>query len=173
MKFFSANLRDLRELYLNSLQKAFDMEQQIAKALPTMVEKSTDPQLKQAFSAHLQQTQGHISSVQAILERASGEAETAKCKVTSTLISEAEDSIADTDDPAVRDVILIAAGQQVEHHEMAIYGTLRSWADILGETNDSFTLDQILDEEKEADSILTSISDRINPDAEVPASVAA
>jgi ferritin-like metal-binding protein YciE len=173
MKFFSANLKDLRELYNNSLQKAFDMEQQITKALPTMIEKSTDPDLKQAFSGHLDQTQGHVASVQGILERTFGEAKTIKCKVAASLISEAEDIITDAKDPSVRDVALIAAGQQVEHHEMAVYGTLRNWAEILGETTDAEVLEQILDEEKDADSLLTSISDRINPDAEMPASAAA
>jgi ferritin-like metal-binding protein YciE len=173
MKFFSANLQDLRELYTNSLQKALDMEQQITKALPTMIEKSTDPQLKLAFSTHLRETQGHESSVQTILERVLGAANTEKCKVAAALISEAEDGIKDTNDPAVRDVILISAAQQVEHHEMAIYGTLRNWAEILGETEDATILEGILDEEKGADLLLTSISDRINPEAEVPVSAAA
>jgi len=173
MKLFSANLKDLRELYNNSLQKAFDMEQQIAKALPTMIEKSTNPDLKQAFSDHLSQTQEHVASVQGILERTFGEAKSSKCKVAASLISEAEDIITDAKDPSVRDVALIGAGQQVEHHEMAVYGTLRNWAEILGESTDAAVLEQILDEEKEADELLTSISDRINPDAEMPAAVAA
>jgi len=173
MKLFSANLKDLRELYNNSLQKAFDMEQQIAKALPTMIETSTNPDLKQAFSDHLSQTQEHVASVQGILERTFGEAKSSKCKVAASLISEAEDIITDAKDPSVRDVALIGAGQQVEHHEMAVYGTLRNWAEILGESTDAAVLEQILDEEKEADELLTSISDRINPDAEMPAAVAA
>jgi ferritin-like metal-binding protein YciE len=173
MKFFSANLQDLRELYTHSLQKALDMEQQIAKALPTMIEKSTDPQLKQAFSAHLRQTQGHCARVQALLERVLGAANAEKCKVAAALISEAEDGIKDTNDSTVRDVILIAAAQQVEHHEMAVYGTLRNWAEILGENEDAYILEGVLDEEKGADSLLTAISDRINPDAEIPLYAAA
>ena len=173
MKFFSANLQDLRELYTNSLQKTLDMEQQITKALPTMIEKASDPQLKQAFETHLEETRTHVTRVEGILEQAIGETSTIKCKGISALVSEAEDMIKDSSDPSVRDAALIAAAQQVEHHEMAIYGTLRTWAEILGETEQAATLDSILDEEKNADSLLTAISSRVNEDADLPINRAA
>ena len=166
MKFFSANLEDLRELYNNTLQKTLDMEQQITKALPTMIEKATDPALKEAFQTHLQETDTHVTRVQGILNQIYGESKTIKCKVLSALVSEAEDSIKDASDPSVRDAALIGAGQQVEHHEMAIYGTLRTWAEILGEQNQAQTLNAILEQEKHADSVLTGISDRVNKDAQ-------
>jgi len=173
MKFFSANLQDLRELYTNTLQKAYAMEQQITKALPTMIEKSTDPQLKQAFQAHLEETETHVTLLHGILEETLGEAETIKCKVLAALVSEAEDAIKDAADPSVRDAALIAAGQQVEHHEIAVYGTLRTWAGILGEVEQAETLESILEEEKHADVLLTGISSRVNLDAEMPVNVAA
>jgi len=165
MKFFSANLQDLRELYINNLQKAFDMEQQITQALPKMIEKATDPQLKQAFENHLDETRGHVDKVERLLQ-GFGKDETIKCKVLSALVSEAEDGIKDAADESVRDVTLIAAAQQVEHHEMAVYGTLRSWAELLGETDQASVLDSILDEERSADELLTGISDRVNVTAE-------
>jgi len=173
MKFFSADLQSLRELYTNSLQKTLDMEQQITRALPTMIEKATDPQLKQAFQSHLQETETHVERVRQILEQVSDEASTIKCKVLSSLVSEAEDMIKDASDSSVRDVALIAAGQQVEHHEMAVYGTLRTWAGILGETAQAEILQQILEEEKHADVLLTGIADRVNQEAELPVTHAA
>jgi ferritin-like metal-binding protein YciE len=165
MKFFSANLQDLRELYINNLQKALDMEEQITKALPTMIEKTTNPQLKQAFENHLEETRGHVAKVERILQ-AYGKDEPLTCKVASALVSEAQDGIKDAGDETVRDVTLIAAGQQVEHHEIAVYGTLRTWALLLGETENAQVLDAILSEEKYADILLTGIADRVNTTAE-------
>lgn len=162
MKLFSENIEDLRTLYVTNLQKALDMEQKITKALPTMIEKSTDPELANAFRTHLQETQGHVAKVEALLRRATGDASTKTCKVINGLTTEAEDSIKDATDPAIRDITLIAAGQQVEHHEIAIYGTLRTWAGILGKTEDVNVLNSILDEEENADQILTDISDHVN-----------
>jgi len=166
MKFFSANLQDLRELYNDSLQKALDMEEQITKALPAMIEKATDPRLKEAFTTHLRETDTHVARVKEIVTQIYAEPKTSKCKVLSSLVSEAEDAMADATDPSVRDAALIAAAQQVEHHEMAVYGTLRNWADLLGETAQAQTLNHILEQEKNADSILTDISDRVNQDAD-------
>ena len=165
MKFFSANLQDLRELYINNLQKAYDMEEQITKALPTMIEKATDPQLKQAFENHLEETRGHVAKVERLLQ-AFGKDDSSKCKVLSALVSEAEDGIKDAADESVRDVTLIAAAQQVEHHEMAVYGTLRTWASLIGELDQASVLETILDEERHADVLLSAISDRVNVSAE-------
>lgn len=162
MKFFSANIEDLRTLYKDELQKALDMEQKIVKALPTMVEKSTDPDLASAFRTHLEQTKGHVTKVESLLRKNTGEASTTTCKVVSTLISSAEDSIKDAKDADIRDVSLIASAQQVEHHEMAIYGTLRTWAGILGERDDAAMLESILREEEKADQLLTQIAGHVN-----------
>lgn len=165
MKFFSENLQDLRELYVNHLQKALDMEQQITKALPTMIEKATDPQLQQAFQTHLQESEGHVAKVESLLEEF-GKNETITCKVLSALVSEAEDGIQDASDDAVRDVTLIAGAQEVEHHEIAVYGTLRTWAGLLGESAQAEVLESILQEEKHTDVLLTGIASRVNTTAE-------
>jgi ferritin-like metal-binding protein YciE len=162
MKLFSANIEDLRTLYIENLKKALDMEQKITKELPKMVEKSSDAELKAAFQSHLHQTEGHVARIQALLHKATGEASTATCKVIDGLATEAEDSIKDAKDAGIRDVTLIAAGQQVEHHEMAVYGTLRTWATILRLNEDAQSLQAILKEEEAADKLLTSIADHVN-----------
>jgi ferritin-like metal-binding protein YciE len=131
-----------------------------------MIEKSTDPQLATAFRNHLEETRGHVAKVESLLRDAAGEADTATCKVISSLVTEAEDSIKDAGDESIRDITLIAAGQQVEHHEIAVYGTLRSWAELLGNDKAADTLESILEEEKNADKLLSTISDTVNTTAE-------
>ena len=162
MKLFSANIEDLRTLYISSLKKALDMEQKITEALPKMIEKSTDPDLTNAFQTHLQETRGHVAKIESLLRNATGEASTETCKVINGLTTEASDTIKDVTDPTVLNVALIGAAQQVEHHEIAVYGTLRTWANILGETQDASVLESILEEEENADEILTGISDLVN-----------
>jgi ferritin-like metal-binding protein YciE len=166
MKFYSENIDDLRTLYVADLKKALDMEQKIAKALPTMIEKSTDAELAMAFRNHLEETKGHVSKVQRLLRNSTGDDDTMKCKAISALITEAEDNIKDAGDVGIRDIVLIASAQQVEHHEIAVYGTLRTWAELLGETEAVAVLESILEEEKKADKLLSSISDSVNATAE-------
>ncbi|RZU40297.1 ferritin-like domain-containing protein [Edaphobacter modestus] len=165
MKLFSANIEDLRTLYITNLKKALDMEQKITDALPNMIEKATDPQLATAFRDHLRQSEGHVANVESLLRKTTGDAGTVTCKAISGLVTEAEDSIKDASDPSIRDITLIACGQQVEHHEIAVYGTLRTWATILGLTDDARILESILNEEKAADKLLSSISDGVNMQA--------
>ena len=166
MKFFSANLDSLRELYRNQLRMLLSAEQQITEALPTMIEKATDVQLKQAFQSHLQETNVHVTRVQQILREEIRDAEPVKCKVLAALVSEAEDMIKDAADNSVRDAALIAAAQRVEHYEIAAYGAVRRWAQILGEAEQAALLNQTIQEEGHADQLLTSISDRVNVEAD-------
>jgi ferritin-like metal-binding protein YciE len=165
MKLFSENIEDLRSLYIANLKKALDMEQKITKALPTMIEKSTDPELARAFRTHLEETRGHVTSVEGLLRAATGEASPSTCKVISALVTEAEDGIKDAGDESIRDITLIGAAQQVEHHEIAVYGTLRTWAELLGEDDAAEVLEGILEEEKNADELLSTISDTVNTTA--------
>jgi ferritin-like metal-binding protein YciE len=166
MKLFSENIEDLRTLYTTNLQKALDMERKITKALPTMIEKSTDPQLAAAFRDHLEQTRGHVAKVESLLREINGEADTSTCKAISALITEAEDNIKDAGDAGIRDITLIASAQQVEHHEIAVYGTLRTWAELLDDDLAAAVLESILEEEKEADELLSTISDSVNTTAQ-------
>lgn len=173
MKFFSENIDSLRKLYINQLQMLLSTEQQIVDALPKMIDKSTDLQLKQAFQSHLQETEQHVTRVEQILRECTGKADTVKCKVLSALVTEAEDMIKDAKDDSVRDVALIAGAQRIEHYEIASYGAICQWARILGEMSQAQILDQTIKEEGHADHLLTEISDRINPYAEKGAERAA
>jgi ferritin-like metal-binding protein YciE len=166
MKFISANLGSLRELYINQLQVLLSAEQQITEALPKMVEKATDNQLKNAFETHLQETEEHVSRLEQILGENEGDAKTIKCKVVAALIDEAEDMIKDASDESVRDAALIAAAQRVEHYEIAAYGAVRHFAQILGETQQAELLDETIKEEGHADHLLTEIANRVNPYAQ-------
>ncbi len=167
MKLFSAHIEDLRTLYINNLKKALDMEQKITKALPDLIENSTDTELSDAFRTHLDETQGHVSTVESLLRTHIGEAATETCKVINGLTAEASAVIKDATNTTVRDIALIAAAQEVEHHEIAVYGTLRRWAEILGLDQDAALLESIEAEEENADAVLTEIASRVNLEATV------
>ena len=149
------------------MKKALNMERQIVEALPKMIEKSTQPQLANAFRMHLEQSKEHVSRVERILNAIAGETSDSKCKAIAAIISEGESTIGDAGNDTVRDVVLIAAGNQVEHHEMAVYGTLRNWALVLGEDQHAQLLQKNLEEEKQADQALSKLADQINVAAPV------
>jgi len=167
MKLFSAHIEDLRTLYITNLKKSLDMEQKITKSLQDMIQNSTDPDLAEAFREHLDETQGHISTVESLLRNHIGDAATETCKVINGLTTEDSDIIKDVTDPTIRDVALIGTAQQVEHHEIAMYGTLRRWAEILGLDQDAALLESIESEEENADAVLTEIAERVNMEATV------
>jgi ferritin-like metal-binding protein YciE len=168
MGIFTPDVNNLRELYINMLQRALNSERQIVdKGLPAMIEKSTSPELAEAFRNHLSESRQHVIRLERILDATKGEVDEAKCKVTAALISSAESEISDAANESIRDVILIAAGNQVEHHEIAVYGTLRTWAEILGNQQDAQLLDKTLGEEQAADQLLTRLSQQINVAAPV------
>jgi ferritin-like metal-binding protein YciE len=162
MKIFSANIQDFRSLYITNLKKALDMEQKITKAFPDLMEKSSDPELVAAFESHLDETEGHVTRLEGLLRRHIGDTKPETCKVINGLTTEASDTVRDVTDPSVRDVALISAAQQVEHHEIAIYGTLRHWAEILGLAEDAVILESIETEEVNADELLSNIAERVN-----------
>lgn len=168
MGVFTPDVTNLRELYQTKLQQALNMEKQIVeKGLPAMIEKSSNPQLAEAFRTHLEESKQHVSRLERILDEVEGEENETKCKVASTLISEASSDISDADNEMIRDVVLIAAGNQVEHHEIAVYGTLRTWAEVLGEPEQAELLERTLQEEKNADQLLTDLASQINVEAPV------
>jgi ferritin-like metal-binding protein YciE len=165
MAQFSGNVEDLKTLYNDQLRTLLSTENQITQALPKMANAATDSQLKQALQTHLKETQQHVQRLQQILGKLGGETGEKKCSVTSGLISSGEDIIKSTKDTAVRDAGIIASEQKVEHFEMASYGTARNWARVLGFNDQAEMLDKTLQEEGQADRLLTSISDRMNPQA--------
>ncbi|MGA8111291.1 MAG: DUF892 family protein, partial [Acidobacteriaceae bacterium] len=152
--------------YINQLQMLLSTEQQITEALPKVIDKATDAQLKQAFQSHLQETNEHVRRLEQILNQADGEAKAVKCKVMAALVTETEDMVKDAADEAVLDAALISAGQRVEHYEMATYGAVRRWAQLLGQSAHAELLDKTIKEEGHADHLLTEISERVNPYAQ-------
>lgn len=166
MKVFSANLDNLRKLYLNQLQMLLSTENQILEALPKMIDNATDVQLRQAFQSHMQETREQVQRLEEILGAANGEAHEVKCKVMAALVTETDDMVKDAADESVRDAALISAGQRVEHYEIACYGAVRRWAQLLGESRHAELLDKTIHEEGHADHLLMEIANRINPYAE-------
>ena len=172
MKWIQEDFRNLHELYLHQLRIMLSAEEQIVRELPNMVVRATDAELQQAVRAHIGQTEEHIRRLERILadEKRRNPAADAtgpeKCKTIGTLTTEAEEMIGDTHDAWVKDAALIAAAQRVEHYEIASYGTLRTWARLLGEVEAADLLAQTLQEEGHADHLLTSIAERVNSKAQ-------
>jgi len=169
MKWLSEDFKNLRAIYCHQLRVMLSAEELIVRALPNMVVRATDEQLRQAFQSHLQETEVHVQRLEQIL----GEHKRAdhsvistgpeKCKAMTALVAETDDLIIDARDAWVRDAGLIAAAQRVEHYEIASYGTMRQWARVLGENTAAELLDKTLQEEGHADHLLSSIAERINP----------
>jgi ferritin-like metal-binding protein YciE len=162
VKVFSAHLDNLNKLYVNQIHMLLSTEQQITKALPTMIDKATDTQLKQAFQSHLQETRVHIERLETILNESGEEPKATKCKVLEALVEEAEDLVGAATDESVRDAALISAAQRVEHYEIAVYGAVRNFAQLLGKPRQADLLDRTANEEGHADHLLTEISNRLN-----------
>ena len=166
MKILSEHLDNLRKLYVNQLEHLHSGEVQITEALPKMVNAATESELKTALQNHLQETKGHVSRLEQILNRIHGSVKSKKNKGIDALITEGDDIITDATDNSVRDAAIIGAAQKVEHYEIAAYGTIRTYAQLLGEELDAGLLGQTLQEEKHADSVLTSISESANTKAD-------
>jgi ferritin-like metal-binding protein YciE len=169
MKFLVEHLKDLGALYLNQLQMLLSAEEQIAIASLDMIERATDQDLKDALQNHKDETEEHVLRLKQILTALTGSAKLVKCKAVHALIAEADDMLLDARNDAVRDVALIAAAQRIEHFEIAAYGAVRRFAQILGDSAAAALLTQTIEEEGNADHQLTAISERLNFDAMQPA----
>lgn len=165
MKFIVEQLKNLRELYLNQLQMLLSAEQQIAIALRSMISTAHDQELTDALAAHKDETEKHVERLQQILTAVTGSAKLIKCKAVHALIEEGEDMLQDARNEAVRDVALIAAAQRIEHFEIAAYGAVRRFAQILGDSAAAALLTQTIEEEGNADHTLSAIAERLNFDA--------
>jgi len=152
-------LESLEELLHDEMKDIYDAEKQLTKALPKLVKKATASELKNAFQEHLQQTERHVERLEEAFELLDQPARGKKCEGMQHLIAEGEDMIGEAKDPATRDAVMIAAAQKVEHYEISSYGTLRTWANLLGKTEVASLFEETLEEEKEADQNLTSIAE--------------
>jgi ferritin-like metal-binding protein YciE len=153
------NLDNLRDVYHEQLKDMYSAEKQLVEALPKMVEAASEEDLKMALSNHLEQTKMHMERVHQILSHASVNPGRKVCKAMEGLIEEGDEMAKTKGDNDARDVGIIAAAQKVEHYEIATYGTLRSWAQLLGEQGAASILHEILDEEYDADKLLTTLAE--------------
>jgi ferritin-like metal-binding protein YciE len=155
----------LRELYVEQLRDLYDAEHQIIKALPKMIGEVSSEQLRNALSEHLEITRQQAQRLERIFENMGQKSKSEKCKGMEGLIKEGNDVVKKAEDEDVRDAAIISAAQRVEHYEMAGYGTVRTYAELLGEQEAAQLLQQTLDEEKEADQELTNLAEQINVEA--------
>jgi ferritin-like metal-binding protein YciE len=159
MGFFSKDIKTMDDLFVHTLRDIYYAEQQILKALPDMVEKATDAKLKQAFQSHLAETKGHVQRVEQVFKMHGVDAKGVNCPAIDGILEEANDVAGEVEDKKVLDAALIAAAQAVEHYEMTRYGTLVAWAKQLGRSDCASVLQKTLDEEKAADSKLTTLAE--------------
>jgi len=160
------DISDFRDLYLKELQEARSVENQLVEALPRMKQTARDPDLKQAIDDHLGETRAQLERIETILDRYGADPSEHEDQSMKRLIDEGE-KWAGMLDGALRDAALIASAQRIEHYEIAVYGTLASWAKQLGEDEDLDALLATLDEEKGADEGLTELAKReVNPSAQ-------
>src|SRR3984893_13304371 len=158
----------LKELYIEELRDIYDAENQLLKALPEMAKAATSEELRSGFEEHLEQTKEHVRRLEQVLNELGEKAKGKKCKGMQGLVSEGKEIIEEDFEDDVRDAELISAAQRVEHYEIAAYGTVRTYAEILGEQNAVDLLEKTLQEEKETDEKLTELAQSINVDAAGP-----
>ena len=155
----------LKHLYVEELKDIYNAENQLLKALPKMAGAATSPDLKAGFEEHLEQTKGHVTRLEQIFKALGESPKGKKCKGMEGLVAEGAEMI--DEDPASEelDAGLISAAQRVEHYEIAAYGSVATFAKLLGENQAESLLRQTLAEEKETDEKLTELSESINVDA--------
>jgi ferritin-like metal-binding protein YciE len=149
----------LEELLQDELKDIYDAEKQLTKALPKLAKKASNEELREAIEEHLSQTEQHVERLEQAFEQMGMPARGKKCEGMQHLIAEGNDMISDAEDDDTRDAVMIAAAQKVEHYEIASYGTIRTWANLLGKSEVAALMEETLEEEKETDQRLTSIAE--------------
>jgi ferritin-like metal-binding protein YciE len=152
----------LKQLYIKELRDTYDAEKRITKALPKMAKAATSSRLREAFQRHLEQTNNHIARLEQIFEELDESPTGETCDGMEGLIEEGSNLIEEDLEVEVKDAGLISAAQRVEHYEMAAYGTVRTYANILGDKKAAALLQETLDEEKQTDQNLTTLAESIN-----------
>jgi ferritin-like metal-binding protein YciE len=155
-------IESLNDLFVEQLRDLYDAENQLIKALPKMAEGANSDELRQGFEEHLEQTKEHAQRIETIFEQLGQKAKAKKCKAMEGLIKEGSEVLDEDMSEDVKDAAIIAAAQRVEHYEIAAYGTVRNFANLLGETEAATLLEQTLEEEKETDDKLTQLAEGIN-----------
>ncbi len=159
-------MESLKDLYLEQLRDLYDAETQILDALPKMAESANSPDLKSGFNQHLRQTRDHVARLERIFDTLGEKASGQTCHGMKGLLKEGVEMVKAKGDPEVHDAGLIAAAQRVEHYEIAAYGTVRTYAEMLGQSDAVVNLNKTLEEEKETDRKLTQLAQsHINAEA--------
>jgi ferritin-like metal-binding protein YciE len=159
MGLFTKDIKTMNDLFVHTLRDIYYAEKQIVKALPEMVKKASDSQLKQGFQTHLRETETHVTRLEQVFQQLDLKVQGVDCPAIDGILKEANEVAGEVDDKSVLDAALIAAAQAVEHYEMTRYGTLIAWANQLGKRNVTTLLQQTLDEEKATDKKLTSMAE--------------
>jgi ferritin-like metal-binding protein YciE len=159
-------LENLRDLYIHQIKDLYSAEKQITKALPKMMKAASSPELRSAFEDHLEVTQEQVARLEQILEALGENLRAPKCKGMEGLLEEGSELMEEDADESVMDAGLIVGAQKVEHYEIAGYGSARTFAELLGETQAVRLLDKTLKEEEETDRLLTELAMSINAQAE-------
>jgi ferritin-like metal-binding protein YciE len=159
MGLFSKSIKTMDDLFVHTLQDIYYAENQIAKSLPKMIEKTTNAQLKQAFQSHLKETEGQIKRLEEVFRMHGHEPKGVDCPAIDGILKEANEIIGEVEDKEVCDAAILAAAQAVEHYEITRYGTLVAWAKRLGRNDCANVLHQNLVEEKATDEKLTKLAE--------------
>ena len=155
----------LRQLYIDELKDLYSAETQLVKALPKMAKASSNAELRQAFEEHLRQTSEQVSRLEQIFEMMGEKATGKKCLGMEGLVKEGAETMQEDYGDSAMDAAIIGAAQRVEHYEIAGYGTVRAFAELLGENEHISLIEQTLGEEKQADEKLTQLASEINAQA--------
>jgi ferritin-like metal-binding protein YciE len=159
-------LATMQDLFIEQLKDLYSAEKQLVQALPKMAKAATTPELAQAITEHLSQTQNHVSRLEQCFEHLNASTRGKRCKGMEGLIEEGKEMIEEDGEGVVKDAGLIAAAQRVEHYEISGYGTARTMASLLGLDDVADLLEETLGEEEAADKLLTQIAmDQVNPQA--------
>jgi ferritin-like metal-binding protein YciE len=167
MGLFSKDIKSLDDLFKHGLEDLYYAENQIMKALPDMIEKATDSELKAGFEKHLAETEGQVHRLRQVFELLGAEPAGTKCPAIEGILKEGRDLMGEIGDEDTMNVGLVAAAQAVEHYEITRYGALIAWASELGHTNCIPLFKANLAEEKATDQQLTRLAERrYNPEAD-------
>jgi ferritin-like metal-binding protein YciE len=159
------SVETMQELLIDELKDLYSAEKQIVRTLPKLAKAATSPDLKQALTNHLKETEGQVTRLEQIAEIVSKKLTGKTCVGMKGVLEEGSEVLEDTDKGTVRDAAMIAAAQRVEHYEMAGYGSAREFAKMLGLSEVASLLDETLEEEKAADKLLSGIAKQVNATA--------
>jgi ferritin-like metal-binding protein YciE len=152
-------LDSMQDLFLNELKDVYNAEKQLVRALPRMAKAAESPELKQAFTKHLRETEGHVQRLERIFKSIGETPRGKKCKGMEGLVEEGKEILEEDGASEVIDAALISAAQRVEHYEIAAYGCLRTYAQLLGMDDADKLLQQTLEEEEATDKALTALGE--------------